>query len=45
MQQKELVISAFGTYGEKRVVGFEKLGEKGLYRITGVSGAGRTTRS
>ena len=31
MKPKKLVISAFGPYGEKTVVDFEKLGEKGLY--------------
>ena len=35
MKPKKLVISAFGPYGEKTVVDFEKLGEKGLYLITG----------
>ena len=29
MKPKKLVISAFGPYGEKTVVDFEKLGEKG----------------
>ncbi len=28
MKPKKLVISAFGPYGEKTVVDFEKLGEK-----------------
>ena len=39
MKPKKLVISAFGPYGEKTVVDFEKLGEKGLYLITGDTGA------
>lgn len=43
MKPKKLVISAFGPYGEKTVVDFEKLGEKGLYLITGDTGAGKTT--
>ena len=41
MKPKKLVISAFGPYGEKTVVDFEKLGEKGLYLITGDTGAGK----
>ena len=43
MKPKKLIISAFGPYGEKTVVDFEKLGEKGLYLITGDTGAGKTT--
>ena len=43
MKPKKLVISAFGPYGEKTVVDFEKLGEKRLYLITGDTGAGKTT--
>ncbi len=43
MKPKKLVISAFGPYAEKTVVDFEKLGEKGLYLITGDTGAGKTT--
>ena len=43
MKPKKLIISAFGPYAEKTVVDFEKLGEKGLYLITGDTGAGKTT--
>lgn len=43
MKPKKLVISAFGPYGGKTVVDFEKLGKKGLYLITGDTGAGKTT--
>ena len=43
MKPEKLIISAFGPYGEKTVVDFEKLGEKGLYLITGDTGAGKTT--
>ena len=38
-----LEISAFGPFGKKAVVPFEKLGEGGLYLITGNTGAGKTT--
>ena len=39
----KLSMSAFGPYAEKVDIDFEKLGEKGLYLITGDTGAGKTT--
>lgn len=38
-----LKMSAFGPYAGETVVDFEKLGRKGLYLITGDTGAGKTT--
>lgn len=38
-----LTMSAFGPYGEKVEVPFCELGEKGLFLITGDTGAGKTT--
>lgn len=43
MKPKKLVISAFGSYAGENTVDFEKLGEHGLYLITGDTGAGKTT--
>lgn len=43
MKPKKLVISAFGPYAGENTVDFEKLGEHGLYLITGDTGAGKTT--
>ncbi|USF29009.1 SMC family ATPase [Clostridium sp. MD294] len=43
MKPVKLTISAFGPYAEKVNIDFEKLGEKGLYLITGDTGAGKTT--
>jgi exonuclease SbcC len=39
----KLTISAFGPYAGKTVIELEKLGEKGLYLITGDTGSGKTT--
>ena len=39
----KLVLSAFGPYADKVEIDFEKLGGKGLYLITGDTGAGKTT--
>lgn len=43
MRPKKLIMSAFGPYAEKVEVNFEKLGQRGLYLITGDTGAGKTT--
>lgn len=43
MRPTKLVMSAFGPYADKVEVDFEKLGTKGLYLITGDTGAGKTT--
>ena len=43
MRPLKLTISAFGPYAGKTVVNYEELGEKGLYLITGDTGAGKTT--
>lgn len=36
-------MSAFGPYREETVIDFEKLGKKGLFLVTGDTGAGKTT--
>ncbi|MDE7293129.1 MAG: SMC family ATPase, partial [Oscillospiraceae bacterium] len=43
MRPTKLIISAFGSYADKTVIDLDKLGEKGLYLITGDTGAGKTT--
>ena len=43
MRPIKLIISAFGPYAECETIDFEKLGNKGLYLITGDTGAGKTT--
>lgn len=43
MKPLKLCMSAFGPYAEKAEIDFEKLGKKGLYLITGDTGAGKTT--
>lgn len=43
MRPIKLVMSAFGPYPNEQVIDFEKLGTKGLYLITGDTGAGKTT--
>lgn len=43
MRPITLTMSAFGPYAGKTTVEFDKLGKKGLYLITGDTGAGKTT--
>ncbi len=43
MRPVKLVMSAFGPYVGKTVLDFGRLGESGLYLITGDTGAGKTT--
>ena len=41
MRPLKLVMSAFGPYAGQTVIDFSKLGEQGLYLITGDTGAGK----
>ncbi len=43
MRPLKLEISAFGPYAGKTEIDMDKLGESGLYLITGDTGAGKTT--
>lgn len=43
MRPLKLTVSAFGPYAGKVVIPLEKLGQQGLYLITGDTGAGKTT--
>lgn len=43
MRPIELTISAFGPYAGRQVLHMDKLGTKGIYLVTGDTGAGKTT--
>lgn len=43
MRPLKMIISAFGPYAGTTTIDFEKLGENGIYLITGTTGAGKTT--
>lgn len=43
MKPLKLTMSAFGPYADEVVIDMTKLGEKGIYLVTGDTGAGKTT--
>ncbi len=43
MKPIKLTMSAFGPYREETIIDFEKLGNSGLFLVTGDTGAGKTT--
>jgi len=43
MRPQKLIMSAFGPYADKTVVELDRLGNSGIYLITGDTGAGKTT--
>ena len=43
MRPLKLTISAFGPYAGEETIALDRLGERGLYLVTGDTGAGKTT--
>ena len=43
MKPIKLKMSAFGSYADEQLIDFGRLGESGLYLITGETGSGKTT--
>lgn len=43
MRPIKLTMAAFGPYAGETVIDFDKLGENGIYLISGDTGAGKTT--
>ena len=43
MKPIKLTMSAFGPYKEETIIEFDKLGDSGLFLVTGDTGAGKTT--
>ena len=43
MRPLKLIMSAFGPYAGEETIDFEKMGNRGLYLITGDTGSGKTT--
>ena len=43
MRAKKLIISAFGPFAKETVIDFEEFGDRGIFLITGDTGAGKTT--
>ncbi|MBO4897422.1 MAG: SMC family ATPase [Clostridia bacterium] len=43
MRPIKLIMTAFGPYADRTEINFDELGQRGLYLITGDTGAGKTT--